>query len=32
MPRIVDHFVQAEIKHFDLEEKEQAFAWLETGL
>ncbi len=32
MPRIADHFVQTEIKHFDLEEKEQAFAWLETGL
>jgi hypothetical protein len=29
VPRIADHFVQAEIKHFDLEEK--ALAWLEAG-
>jgi hypothetical protein len=32
MPRIADHFVQAKIKHFDFEEKDRAFAWLETGL
>jgi len=31
MPRIAEHFVQAEIKHFDLAEKDQALAWLETG-
>ncbi len=31
MPRIADHFVQAKIKHFDFEEKDQALAWLETG-
>lgn len=32
MPRIADHFVQANIKHFDFEERDLAFAWLETGL
>jgi len=32
MPSIADHFVQAKIKHFDFEEKDRAFAWLETGL
>lgn len=31
MPRIASHFVQAKIKHFDFEEKDQALAWLETG-
>ena len=31
VPRIAEHFVQAEIKHFDLAEKDQALAWLETG-
>ena len=31
MPRIADHFVQAEIKHFDLAQKDQALAWLESG-
>jgi hypothetical protein len=30
MPRIAAHFVQAKIKHFDFEEKEQALVWLET--
>jgi len=31
VPRIADHFVQAEIKHFDFDEKEKALAWLEAG-
>ena len=31
MPRIADHFVQAKIRHFDFEERDQALAWLETG-
>jgi len=31
MPRIADQFVQAKIKHFDVDEKDQALAWLETG-
>ncbi len=31
MPRIADHFVQAKVKHFDFEQKDQALAWLETG-
>jgi hypothetical protein len=31
MPSIVAHFVHAEVKHFGLDEKERAFAWLETG-
>jgi len=28
MPRIVDRFVSAEIRHFDHDEKETAMAWL----
>jgi hypothetical protein len=31
VPRIANHFVRAEIKHFDFEDKDQALAWLETG-
>jgi hypothetical protein len=31
VPRIVDHFVHAEVKHFDFDDKERALAWLETG-
>jgi hypothetical protein len=31
MPSIVTHFVHAEVKHFGLDEKERALAWLETG-
>ncbi len=31
MPRIADHFVHAEIRHFDYEEKDQALAWLEAA-
>src|SRR5262245_8578161 len=30
-PRIADHFVQAEVRHFDFEQKDQALAWLEAG-
>ncbi len=31
MPRIADHFVSAEVRHFDYNDKEAALAWLETG-
>jgi hypothetical protein len=31
VPRIADHFVQATIRHFDFDEKDEALAWLETG-
>ena len=31
MPSIVAHFVQAEVKHFGIDEKERALEWLETG-
>ena len=31
VPRIASHFVQAQIKHFELKEKDRALAWLETG-
>jgi len=31
VPRISSHFVQAQIKHFELKEKDRALAWLETG-
>jgi SpoIIAA-like len=32
MPSIVAHFARAEVKHFAFDEKERAFAWLETGV
>lgn len=28
MPRVVDHFVSAEVKHFDYRDKDAALAWL----
>ncbi len=31
MPSIVAHFVNAEVKHFGFDEKEQALAWLEAA-
>jgi hypothetical protein len=31
MPRIADHFVEAEVRHFDFDERDQALAWLEAG-
>jgi SpoIIAA-like len=31
MPRIAEHFVQAEIKHFEFKDKDRALAWLEAG-
>ncbi len=31
MPSIAAHFARAEVKHFAFDEKERAFAWLETG-
>jgi hypothetical protein len=31
MPCSAEHFIQAKIKHFDFEEKDQALVWLETG-
>ena len=30
MPHIIDHFVQAEVRHFDYMDKEQALSWLES--
>ena len=30
MPNLAKHFVQAEIRHFNFEEKDQALAWLES--
>jgi len=29
-PQIANHFVQAEIKHFDFDDKEAALSWLKT--
>jgi hypothetical protein len=31
MPRIADHFVRAQIKHFEYKERDRALAWLEAG-
>jgi hypothetical protein len=31
MPRIANLFVQAKVRHFDLEKRDRALAWLETG-
>ena len=32
MPKIIDHFVSAEVRHFDFADREAALAWLRTGL
>jgi hypothetical protein len=31
VPAIASHFVQATVRHFDFDQKEQALTWLETG-
>ena len=31
MPNIANHFVQAKIRHFNFEEKDQGLAWLEQA-
>jgi hypothetical protein len=31
LPRIAEHFVQAKVRHFDFEKKDEALAWLEEG-
>jgi len=31
LPRIAEHFVQAEIRRFPFDERDQALAWLESG-
>lgn len=31
MPGLVDHFVQAEIRHFDYQDHKLALAWLQQG-
>lgn len=31
MPQVVNHFVQAEVKHFDYQDKDAALQWLTTG-
>ena len=31
MPHIAEHFVSAQVRHFDFGEKARALAWLETG-
>ena len=31
MPRVVDHFLRAEVKHFPFDDKDEALAWLEAG-
>jgi len=28
LPRVVDHFVHAEVRHFDYDKKQEALAWL----
>lgn len=30
MPHIIDHFIQAEVRHFPYEEKAQALEWLKS--
>jgi hypothetical protein len=32
MPKIIDHFVHAEVRHFDYEDKEAALEWLRSDL
>jgi len=31
MPQVANHFVQAEVKHFDYEDKDAALHWLMSG-
>ncbi|MCX7892812.1 MAG: STAS/SEC14 domain-containing protein [Burkholderiales bacterium] len=31
VPKVVAHFVSAEVRHFDFDAKDRALAWLETG-
>jgi hypothetical protein len=31
MPRVVDHFISAEVKHFDFADSEAALEWLRNG-
>ena len=31
LPRIAEHFVQAKVRHFDFDKKDEALAWLEEG-
>ena len=30
MPHVVDHFIQAEVRHFDYQNKQQALDWLRS--
>lgn len=30
LPRLADHFVQAEVRHFDFDKKDEALAWLKA--
>ncbi len=32
MPRIVDHFTSAEVRHFEYDRRDEAMAWLVSGL
>jgi hypothetical protein len=32
MPKIVEHFVSAEVRHFDYEDRQAALDWLRSGL
>ncbi len=32
MPKIVDHFVSADVRHFKYEDRQAALNWLRTGL
>jgi hypothetical protein len=32
MPKIVDHFVSADVRHFDFDDRQAALDWLRTGL
>jgi hypothetical protein len=32
LPKVADHFVTAEVRHFDYQDREKAISWLQTGL
>jgi hypothetical protein len=31
LPKVADHFVAAEVRHFDYQDRDEALSWLRTG-
>ena len=32
LPKVVDYFVDADVRHYDFEERDEAIMWLKTGI